>query len=43
MQPVDPALVEELMFSWYVWGTVFALAFVFTIVGTWLVTRGWQE
>ena len=25
MQPVDPALVNELMFSWYVWGYSFCL------------------
>jgi hypothetical protein len=43
MQPVDPNLVNELMFSWYVWGSVFAFAFLFTIVGTYLVTRGWKE
>lgn len=43
MQPVDPALVDELMFSWYVWASVFAFAFLFTIVGTHLVTRGWKE
>jgi len=43
MQPVDPALVEELMLSWYVWASVFAFAFIFTIIGTFLVTRGWEE
>ncbi len=43
MQPVDPELVESLMTSWYVWGSVFAFAFVFTIVGTYLVTRRWEE
>jgi len=43
MQPVDPELVESLMTSWYVWASVFAFAFLFTIVGTYLVTRGWEE
>jgi hypothetical protein len=43
MQPVDPELVESLMSAWYVWGAVFAVAFIFTIVGTYLVTRRWEE
>jgi hypothetical protein len=43
MQPVDPQVVADLMFSWYVWGIVFAFAFAFTIIGTHLVTRGWKE
>ncbi|MCX5809337.1 MAG: hypothetical protein NTX36_08190 [Proteobacteria bacterium] len=43
MQQVPPELVESLMSSWYVWGSVFAFAFAFTIIGTYLVTRGWKE
>ena len=43
MQQVSPELVNELMASWYVWASVFAFAFAFTIVGTYLVTRGWKE
>jgi len=43
MQQVPPELVADLMFSWYVWASVFAFAFLFTIIGTYLVTRGWKE
>ncbi len=43
MQPVDPALVDSLMTSWYVWGTVFLFTFLLTFIGTWLVTRRWPE
>ena len=43
MQPVDPELVESLMSAWYVWASVFVFAFLFTIIGTWLVTRRWEE
>jgi hypothetical protein len=43
MEPVAPEVVAELMFSWYVWGTLFVFTAIFTVVGTYLVTRRWQE
>jgi hypothetical protein len=43
MQPVDPQVVSELMFSWYVWGSLFIATALMTVIGTWLITRGWKE
>jgi len=43
MQPVDPKIVAELMFSWYVWASVFLGTALMTVIGTWLITRRWPE
>lgn len=43
MQPVAPEVVSELMLSWYVWGSLFIFTALFTVIGTYLVTRRWPE
>jgi hypothetical protein len=43
MPNVPPEVVQELMFSWYVWGALFVATAIMTVVGTALITRGWKE
>lgn len=39
MQP-DTA---TLMYPWYYWWIMIIGLFLMTMVGTWLITRGWKE
>ncbi len=39
MNPVQP----DLMFPWYVWWIMVVGLFLMTFVGTYIVTRGWEE
>ena len=32
-----------LMFPWYVWWTLIIGLFLMTVIGTWFVTRRWEE
>lgn len=35
--------ISELMTAWYVWGTLFLATALMTVIGTYLITRGWKE
>jgi hypothetical protein len=43
MQTVPPEVVSELMFSWYVWASIFLGTAIMTVIGTYLITRRWPE
>jgi hypothetical protein len=35
--------ISVLMSAWDVWGFLFLATAVFTVIGTYLITRGWKE
>lgn len=39
---MEPA-IGNLMFAWYIWGLIFVGTALMTIIGTYLITRGWEE
>ena len=35
--------VSEYMTAWYVWGGIMVGTFFMTVIGTWLIARGWNK
>jgi hypothetical protein len=35
--------VSEYMLAWYVWGGLIIGTFLMTVIGTWLIARGWDK
>jgi hypothetical protein len=35
--------VSQLMTAWYVWGGIMIGTFFMTLIGTWLIARGWDK
>lgn len=41
---MDPAVVNEMMSGWMVyWVGMFVFTALMTLIGTWLITRGWKQ
>jgi hypothetical protein len=40
---MDPNMLNDLHSAWYVWAGMFIGTALMTIIGTWLITRGWKE
>jgi len=34
---------SQFMLAWYVWGGIMIGTFFMTVIGTWLIARGWDE